>query len=174
MKSHSPLEPWKGVPLGSWKAPDGEPILPGTEVTSFLIDQNGEWVRLNLPKGMDLPKNLNGKILARWTCQVPDPKTEQSLAKKERKLSIFLAFKDLYQKQSDFSVGDPLISPLLVYLALWLEREKVLKEVVLEPYTPVRAAFKHNKSEATFELEVVPLDDALKERLQKSLDSLFS
>lgn len=135
----SPLNPWRDLPRGALKNPQGESFAPGEKIISELWTNNkGEFVRQNFRTAEEARLNTleQHTLLARWERRIPDPKASDRATQSERLAAIFDFFCSLYESSASIeSLTEEAHETykekeaILYWSAVWLERLRLLKEM---------------------------------------------
>lgn len=146
----------------------GRPFAEGDRVASFLVrEASGEVARRDFLEGEAANYVQPVFIYCRWVTSYKPRRAEENSDR-----ALKLTAENLFLTLADPATEpNPANTPLLQFLALMLERKKLLKPRGFSP-DGQRQVFEHMPSHQTYEVPVGTLDDAFFMKIQEHLDVL--
>ena len=146
----------------------GREFAEGDRVVSHLVrEANGEVVRHDVLAGEDAAYPRPGFVFCSWTVSYK-PRRPGENPGRTLKLTAENLFVTLGDPAAD---PNPANTPLLQFLALLLERKRLLRPRGLSP-DGERQIYEHAKTHQLYELPVGSLDEGLFVKIQGQLDLL--
>lgn len=145
-------------PLASTCAASGEPLEPGTDCISALVEDDGQFMRVDFAAAhWSEPPGCVGH----WTTVVPEPEAKAATIDAE---SLFARFEQLAEEDA------PHQGPLTYVMALWLMRRRRLRLTGSETIDSVdRITLAGSGGEGPFAIRDQQLSQADAETLQAEL-----
>jgi len=155
-------------PLAKTCCVTSAPFAEGDHVVSYLVrEANGEGGRHDMLASAEADYTRPEFVFCRWTVEFKARRTEENAGRalKLTAENLFVTLADPLAEPNDAN------TPMLQFLALMLERKKVLRPRGLTA-DKARQIYEHAKTHQFFEIPVGTLDEQFFVNIQSQLDLL--